>query len=60
MIMSQELFNTLMTALHVVHFDTGTCIPETEGAMQSLADMYPDLRKVWWTDNSWKFNGFPE
>jgi hypothetical protein len=60
MTISQELFNTLMTALHVVHFDNNTNIPGTVTAMQSLADMYPEQRKVWWTNNSWKFNGFPE
>jgi len=55
---SQELFNTLMSALHVAQDNTD--LPGIDTAMQSLADMYPEQRKVWWSNNSWKFNGFPE
>ena len=64
--MSQELFNTLMSALHLAydedtdswHFSVDST--DAHDAIQSISDMYPDLRKVWWTENSWKFNGFPE
>jgi uncharacterized protein YqfB (UPF0267 family) len=58
MTISQELFNTLMSALHAAQDNTD--LPGIDTAMQSLADMYPEQRKVWWSNNSWKFNGFPE
>jgi len=58
MTISQELFNTLMSALHSAQDNTD--LPGIDTAMQSLADMYPEQRKVWWSNNSWKFNGFPE
>ena len=59
--MSQELFNTLMTALHLAYDeDSDSWTFRYNDAIQSLSDMYPELRKVWWTENSWQFNGFPE
>ena len=61
--MTQELFNSLMAALHhpltTVHYLHDGDTTDYD-AIRSLSDMYPDLRRVWWEDNSWKFNGFPE
>ena len=57
--MSQELFNTLMAALHLAYVESVDSWPY-HNATESLAHMYPELRKVWWTENSWQFNGFPE
>mgnify|MGYP003151046749 CR=1 FL=1 len=57
--MSQELFNTLMDALQLA-YDESSGNRKYHDAEQSLADTFPELRKVWWTDNSWQFNGFPE
>ena len=57
--MSQELFNTLMAALHLAYYESDDSWPY-HTSTESLAHMYPELRKVWWTENSWQFNGFPE
>jgi len=43
---------------HATENATGPlCYLEAE---RQLAEDFPELRKVWWKDHGWRFNGFPE
>ena len=67
--MTQTLFNAITHALIQLYYGedfeprgfnppTGpSCYLEAE---RQLAEDFPEMRKVWWKDNSWRFNGFPE